>query len=914
MSASGQPVGGLYVKLSGDTSDLDRDMNRARREMDRTEQQSKSLVSSTRALEGAFVAAGAAAVGLSAGLGLMAYRYSAVDQQLAQIQGSTQATTAQMDSMREQALQLGEDLPISLTEATEALHSLTTAGLSSAEATEALSATANLAAVGELKMAEAATTTVGVLNAFNLEASRASAAADTIAAAAASSTADIQGMADALRESSAAANQLGVSSQEVSAFVGTLTAAGVEASTAGSSINDALSSLVAPSQEARTALASAGLAIEDFYTESGNLKDMVDVLALLRDNLSGMSEGRQRAILSDVFGDRGGRAVGQAIGRLDEYKQSLEEVSRAQVAGGIDRLGELSDQELSQRQQEVGFELQPGSTRDVLEQYRQLAQREGLSQDQLSTRVEVGLNISPRAADLLAGDLTGGTDMGNLVAGINNANTAAGRAAEGMDTFRGRVLELGGSLDTFFYKVYQGAKGPMSAMLAVLNPIADWLAQNDEVAYALGVAMVGLAGAATAAAIALGVMYAELVLVNGMLLTNIATTTTYSYIMAALSPAQLAAAASSVTLSGALTTVSGALSTATGAALSFWAAIGPIGWVVLALIGLFAAWKTGLLDFIGLGGEADAVIQSIMWSLGGLADALGLAGGELSGVIDWLLEFLGLSLQIATLPIVLPIKATGVALRILGDAARGTLDPMEGLMSVADDAGDALGGLSSTAQSLAGDVPGVVPPLDSVMAVLNGTADAADWLNVALLAIPGAGVIPWALDAAGVLDDLLNPMTAVSDAADWLADGLGGVEDVTLDPIIGAFEFLGDTVQWVGETAQWALNQLNNVPIVGSFIPDSKGSKPTRPGTGQNGMTTQNDQAAAATGPMSRRQRATSSGETTVNHSPNYQFDLGLDGLDLGSVSDQIHDAADTAIDDLRSELETQLFRFQNGQ
>lgn len=760
MSASGQPVGGLYVKISGDTSDLDRDMNRARREMERTEQQSQSLISSTQALEGAFVAAGAAAVGLSAGLGLMAYRYSAVDQQLAQIQGSTQATTAQMDSMRQQALQLGEDLPISLTEATTALHSLTTAGLSASEATEALSATANLAAVGELKMAEAATTTVGVLNAFNLEASRASAAADTIAAASASSTADIQGMADALRESSSAATQLGVSSQEVSAFVATLSAAGVEASTAGSSINDALSSLASPSQEARTALASAGLAIDDFRTKSGDLKDMVDVLALLRDNLSGMSEERQRAILSNVFGDSGGRAVGQAIDRLDEYKQSLAEVSRAQVSGGISRLGDLSDQELSQRQQEVGFNLQPGSTRDVLEQYRQLAQNEGLSQDELSTNIEVGLNISPRAADLLAGDLTSGTDMGNLVAGIENADTAAGRASEGMDTFRGRVSELGGTLDTFFYKVYQGAKGPMSAMLAVLNPIADVLAQNDEVAYALGMTMVGLAGAATAAAIALGMMYAELVLVEGALLSAMATTTTYSYVTAALSPAQLAAAASSITLSGALATVSGALSAAAGAALSFWAAIGPIGWVILGLIGLFAAWKSGLLDFIGLGSEADAVVESLMWALGGLADALGGAGGALGGVVGWLVEFLGVALRASTLGLVITIKALGVALRYLGDAIDAILSPFESLWNV-----------------------------------MTGSADAADWLTVALLAIPGGGVIAWALDAAGAFDTLSSPIDAAAQAGEDLAGALGGLGDVAM-AILSPFASVASTPAW----------------------------------------------------------------------------------------------------------------------
>lgn len=906
------------MKLSGDTSDFDRDMNRARREMERTEQQGESFTSSVRALEGAFVAAGAAAAGLSAGLGLMAYRYSKVDQSLAQIQGSTQATTAQMDSMRQTAMQLGEDLPISFVEATNALQALTNSGLSAAQATEAVAGTANLAALSELEMAEAAQLTTGILNGFGLEAERAGAAADIIAVAARSSTTDIQGMAEAIRGASTAANQLGVSAVEVSAFVETLTAAGVEASQAGSSIETALTALVNPSQEARTALASAGLAMEDFYTKSGDLKSMNNVLTLLKENLAGMSEARQQAILTDVFGDRGAQAISRGIDHVDEFRNSIEDLAQAQVAGGISRLGDLSDQELSQRQQEVGFDLQPGSTRDVLEQYRQLAQNQGLSQEQLSTQIEVGLNISPRAADVLAGDLTGGTDMGQLVSGIENASSASERAAESMDTFRGRVVQLGGSLDTFFYNVYQGAKGPLSLMLAVLNPIADMLAQSDTVAYALGVAMVGLAGAATAAAIALGVMYAEIVLLERGLWSAMTMTATYEFITSTLTLTQLSAAASSFTLSGALTVVTTALSGAASAALSFWAAIGPIGWVILGLIGLFAAWKTGLLDFIGLGGEADAVVESLMWALGGLADVLGIAGGELGGVVGWLLEYLGVALKISTLGLVIFIKSLGVALRVLGDIVRGTVDPMEGFMSAVDGAAGAVGGFITTTQSLASDVGGFVAPFESLISIMNGTADAADWLNVALLAIPGVGVIAWALNAAGVLGDLSDPIDTVTNGIDWLIDKIDDLNGGSLDPIIGALELLASTVQWVGEMAQWALDKLNKVPGVGALVPDSGGEAPSQPskGGGESGMTTQNDQAAAATGDMSRRQRESAvggggggGGNPSIQHSPTYQFDLNLDNL-----AAEVHDAADTAINDLRSDIETQLFRFQNGQ
>lgn len=983
MSASGQPVGGLYVTLRGDTGDFDRDMQRSRREMDRTEERGQSLTDQVRALEGAFLVAGAAAAGLVVSLGLMTRRFGSVDQQFSRIQEVSQATAEQMERMREEALQIGVEMPTTMKDSADTLYELQTAGLSAEQATDALAGTTYLAVAGQLQMAEAAQATVSVLNAWQLEASKAAAVADMLASTSSASATEINEMADAFRYANSTAAQVGVSSDELSAFVGLLSDVGMEASIAGTSINNALLSLVNPTQRAEDALGRAGIAMEEFYTESGELKDMTDILALLNDRLSDLSEVERQEILSDVFGIRGARAIAPAIDQVERYNELLAESARAQVAGGVDRLGELSDEELSQRQQDVGFNLQPGSTRDVLEQFREQAQSEGWSEEELATQIEVGLDISPEAAELLAGDLAGGTDMGQLVSGIESATTSSELASASMEEFRGQVEELTGSLDTFFYRVYRGAVGPMSMLVSGLIPVGEFLAENEGLAHTLGIALVGLAGAATVAAGALGIMVAEAIVAETALVSAITATTTYSYVTAALSPSQLAAAASSFTLSGALATVSGALSTAAGAALSFWAAIGPIGWVILGLIGLFAAWKTGLLDFIGLGSEADAVVESIMWVLGGLADALGIAGGELGGVVGWLLEFLGVALKVQTLPLVITIKALGVALRYLGDAVEVALTPFESLWNImtgtadaadwlnvallaipgvgiavwALDAAGALDTLTSpldTAAQAGDDLAGVLgglvdvgtallSPFESIQNIMDGTASSADWLNVALLAIPGGGLIAWALNAAGALDTLTSPLDTATEAVDWLTDGIDGLADVTLDPIVGALEGVGDTLEWLGEMAQWALDMLNKVPFVGALVPDSKGS-PDQPG-GQNGggsnssggssgggddsggggplgpggpassITTSSDQTAAATGSEPTTSSGEGSGSMEIAHSPTFNVDLGLDSIaDLGNLDDQIGEMTDQAIDDLKREIETQFFRFETGQ
>lgn len=840
-------------------------MERADQTMDRVESTSSGLRSQIHALEGAFLVAGAAAAGLAVSLGLMTRRYGQVDQTFAQIQENTQASAEQMEAMRAEALQVGAELPTTLRDSADTLRELTKAGFEAEEATEALSGTTYLAIAGQLEMARAAEISANALNAWGLDADKAGAVANTLAVTAASASTEITEMGEAFRYASSSASQLGVSSQELSALVGVLSDVGMQGSIAGTSINRALLSIIDPTDKAREALASAGISMDDFTNKNGELKEMSDILNLLNKRTSEMSQVQRQAMLAEAFGTRGARAIGPAIDNMEKYNELLADTSRAQVAGGISQLGDLSQDDLDERQQAVGFNLQPGSTRDVLEQFRSMAQKEGLNQQELATQIQLGLNVNEDAARLLSGDLLGGTDMGKLVNGIESVSTAQQKAEASMQTFRGQVEQFTGAMDTFFYRVYSGATGPLSLLFDILNPLADLLAGNRTAANILGVALVGAAGAASVAAVAIGAMYAEVLIAESSFMAAAASTQTYSAAqwglaaaskaasgavwlmtasladvrtaLATSQAAQWASSASTWTLSGAYATLTGAVGTATGALYGFWTALGPIGWVILGIIGLFAAWKSGLLDFIGLGPEVDAVISGISWAVGGLADVLGGVGDATGGAVGWLLKFAGVLLKVSFFPFVLSIKILVDLIRAFGYGISSIVDTGQTLL-------DFFSNSNSSAEALG-----------RALGILLGDTDA---FKTALKSIPGMGLVFWLLEVVNNIESIGDAFQKAIEAGkefmDWLNPASKG-------------QSLGD----------WA-----------NPLPDSPRGEP---------------------GDSQQQQQGQTQNQVSAVNSPNFNMSVVMDGLQ--SALQQGHDESSN---ELRKQLETELYQYQNGQ
>lgn len=856
MSTSGESVGGLYLSIQANVDSAKRSLERIQEEFEKTKEDAKNLRNTMHQLEGVFEATATAAFGLSAGLALLVMRYGKVETIMNRVQVASQATNQQMEIMTEQALELGAKFPVTMMDTANALYELTTAGLSAKQATEALGGVTRLAIASQLTMKESASAVVSVLNAWQLEASKATTIANQLAAASAASAAELMGLADSFRYASATAAQLGVTSSELSAFVGVLSDMGVRASIAGTAINNALLSLVERQDDAREALAKIGLSFDDFYNKAGQLKDIVEIATMFREAMQGMGQAKQMGILSEIFNIRGARAMAPLIENVKRYKEILAETAQAEVFEGIRGLGQIEQQELEARRQQIaveGFTLQPGSIRDVLEQFQSLVEA-GFGKKQLTRMLQVGLDITPKAAALLAGDLVRGTPLDSLVTGIKSATTAAELAEATMVTLEGQVRRLIGALDTFFYRVYKGAKGPLSLLIGVFVPIADFLAHSETLAKALGVALVGMAAAAIAASIAFGLMYAELLIVNAMesaflsqlLLTNVAiyaqvaaeyvwayatgvATAGIGGLRAALIPttlvtwAQTAANWAGVTSFGALTS---AIWASVVALYEFWLTLGPIGWIVLGLIGLFAAWKLGLFEWLGVAEEIGVIVD-------GLIGMFGFLGGIVGGLVDIVGAFVGVLwdlvkviTRIAALPFVIAIELAAMGFKALDQSAASAStsveaagNSMERTAQKSQQMATSVKDSDSALESISSTVWGMIRPLLEFMGIVDSTSGKVNLLVGALWMIPGTAVFMAFLKIVGALDMMNNAVgtarEAFEDLSYWagflygilqVLYGLGA--DFANWALSGVLDFLSPAINAAAGAIEWMNYQI----------------------------------------------------------------------------------------------------------
>lgn len=174
----------------------------------------------------AFNTLGTAAVGFGSavalGIGMAVAKFADFDQQMSYVQAATHESAANMNLLRDAALDAGARTVFSATEAAGAIEELSKAGVSTADILSGgLDAALDLAAAGGMRVADAAAVAATTLKQFGLEGRDASHIADLLAAGAGKAQGDVSDMAQALKQGGLVANQFGLSVDET---VGTLSA------------------------------------------------------------------------------------------------------------------------------------------------------------------------------------------------------------------------------------------------------------------------------------------------------------------------------------------------------------------------------------------------------------------------------------------------------------------------------------------------------------------------------------------------------------------------------------------------------------------------------------------------------------------------------------------------------------------
>lgn len=229
---------------------------------------------------------------------------------------------------------LGADTVFSANEAAQAMLELSKAGISPAAIEGGVLAnTLNLAATEGIGLVEASTIMANTMNAFGLEAKNTGKIVDILAAGAVASTAGVQDLAGGLKYVGATAKTLNIPLDDTVTSLAALNNAGIDATTAGTSLNRFFLGLTGNSDKARKKMAELGLSFED---ANGNMLPMSKIIPQLSKQLEGMGDAQRVATLKTLFGVEGMRAANVLLKlNTDGYAKLKDEVNKNGVAAEL---------------------------------------------------------------------------------------------------------------------------------------------------------------------------------------------------------------------------------------------------------------------------------------------------------------------------------------------------------------------------------------------------------------------------------------------------------------------------------------------------------------------------------------------------------------------------------------------------
>lgn len=223
------------------------------------------------------------------------------------IGASTGATDAELQRVRDSAMQMSSALSIGPTEAAGAFLELMKAGMSLEDVLGgAGQAAIEFAAVGGIDVAQAAVVMSDAMNVFKVSAD---VAANAMSSAADASSTSIAEMAQAFSMSSAVAGLANQSIGDLSATLAILANNGIKGSDAGTSVKTMLLKLMAPTDEAVGALAKLSLTTKSFRDADGNMLPMVEIIRTLTGSMGKLDKEAQHDALRKIFGTDAIRAA-----------------------------------------------------------------------------------------------------------------------------------------------------------------------------------------------------------------------------------------------------------------------------------------------------------------------------------------------------------------------------------------------------------------------------------------------------------------------------------------------------------------------------------------------------------------------------------------------------------------------------
>jgi TP901 family phage tail tape measure protein len=308
-------AGAAYVELTTRDAQLVRGLQRAAKRLN-------SFAASARTVGMQLAtASGLAAVPLA----LSTKAFASFEQQMARVKALTNANAEDFGKLESLAKKMGATTVFSASQAAQAMSYFALAGFKTDQIMDALGPTLNLAAAGQIEIAEAADIAAKIMSGMGIGAADLGNAIDVMAKAMTTANTDLTMLGEAFKFVGPMAKTAGISLEEITAAIQLLSNAGVQGEMAGTTLRGMLLSLTSPSAEASKELNRLGVRVLD---SAGNVRSLTGIVTDLENALAGVGSGEKLRVLGTIFPAR------QAAGAAELVSQGAKQLRDATIALG----------------------------------------------------------------------------------------------------------------------------------------------------------------------------------------------------------------------------------------------------------------------------------------------------------------------------------------------------------------------------------------------------------------------------------------------------------------------------------------------------------------------------------------------------------------------------------------------------
>jgi len=273
-------------------------------------------------------------IGLATGIvtGFSIKHYAMFEKRMAAVGAVARANARDFKDLTELAKKLGRETVFTATEAAEAQQVMAMAGLNATEIMQALGPALQLAAVGEVEVAQAAETAALTMRGMQLESTDLLRVNNVLAGAMTTSTTNMTQLGDALKYVAPLAAATNTSIEDTVAMIGKLSSAGFQGEMAGTGLRQAMAKLAGSTPHATKVLNDLGIRTVD---ASGNMLPMISIIGQMEQ--AGLNAGQ----VFEIFGARAGPQMLALLGvgaqGLRDYSATLQQAHRDGLAARIEQ-------------------------------------------------------------------------------------------------------------------------------------------------------------------------------------------------------------------------------------------------------------------------------------------------------------------------------------------------------------------------------------------------------------------------------------------------------------------------------------------------------------------------------------------------------------------------------------------------